>query len=50
VNKTEPTKTIDGNACPFQIGQLDAPRVADDDVLYVALAIDEYADLSSGFV
>jgi hypothetical protein len=38
------------DACALQIGPLDAPRVADDDGLDVALAVDERADLSACLV
>jgi hypothetical protein len=44
------TKPPSGHANAFEVWKFDAPVVADHDVLDVAFAIDQGADLSSGFV
>ena len=50
VHATKSAKTIDGDANAFEVGQFDAPVVADHHVFDVAAAIDQRADLSPGFV
>ena len=43
-------EALGGDARALQVGPLDAARVADDDVLDVALAVDERANLSARLV
>jgi hypothetical protein len=50
VDAAKPTKTIRGDALASEVGQLDLFRVADNDVLDVALAINQRADLSPRLV
>ncbi|HSF18307.1 MAG TPA: hypothetical protein VLK65_22420 [Vicinamibacteria bacterium] len=40
-------KAAFGDAQPLQVGEHDLARIADDDPLHLALAVDENADLSA---
>ncbi|MBC7930215.1 MAG: hypothetical protein H7Z38_06555 [Rubrivivax sp.] len=48
VDGAQAAEPIRADACAFEVGPLDAARVADDDELDVALAVNERADLSPG--
>ena len=50
MNATKTAKSSGRHANAFEVGQLDAPVVANHHVLDVSLAIDEGADLSACFV
>jgi hypothetical protein len=50
VDCAQAAEALGGDARALQVGPFDAARVADDDVLDVALAVDERADLSARLV
>jgi hypothetical protein len=50
VDAAQAPKAVGGDALATEVGQLDALRVADRDMLDVAFAIDEYADLPARLV
>jgi hypothetical protein len=49
MKKAQSAKTICGDARPLQIRQFDPPRIADDDILDVAFAINQRANLPPRF-
>ena len=50
VDGAQAAEALGGDARALQVGPLDAARVADDDVLDVALAVNERADLAARLV
>ncbi|MCA1593811.1 MAG: hypothetical protein LC754_14410 [Acidobacteria bacterium] len=46
----QPAKAVFADACTLQVRPLDAPRVADDDELDVAFAVNQRADLPARLV
>ncbi|MGB7921796.1 MAG: hypothetical protein WCF57_00995, partial [Pyrinomonadaceae bacterium] len=50
VHAAQAAKAIRRHARPFQIGQLNPPRIPDHDVFDVAFAVDERADLAARLV
>src|SRR5438128_7701856 len=50
VDASQTAKAITRDAHAFEIGQLDAPRIADDYVFDVTLAIDQRANLAIGLM
>jgi hypothetical protein len=47
VDGAQAAEAVGGDARPLQVGPLDAAGIADDDILDVALAVNERADLSA---
>jgi hypothetical protein len=50
VDAAQSAKAVFGDACSFQVGEFNAPRIADDNVFDVAFAVNQDADLPSCFV